>query len=89
MTMGAKKFSVVIGTSGAPDYLNDTTGNRRFWPLSVLRDPPSPGESCDGLHDESAPSQYLCSRCFPQQLRGDLTEPQDDEYDEVRRDDAE
>jgi hypothetical protein len=44
------------------------------------------GEGCDGLHDESAPSQYLCSRCFPK-LRGDLAEPHnDDEYDEARRD---
>ena len=43
---------------------------------------------CDGLHDESAPSQYLCSRCFPDvaSIRGDLTDAQDDEYDEACRD---
>ena len=35
-------------------------------------------ENCDGLHDEGAPSHYLCSRCFPD-LRGDLAEPYEDE----------
>ena len=81
---------VLIGTSGSHDYLNDTTGGRRFWPLSVLSDRPSAddGEGCDGLHDESAPTQYLCSWCFPE-LWGDLTESQDDGYDEARRDDDE
>jgi hypothetical protein len=34
------------------------------------------------------PHQYLCSRCFPD-LRGDLAEPLDDEYDEARRDEDE
>lgn len=43
---------------------------------------------CDGLHDENAPAQYLCSRCFPD-LQPDLTDPQDDECDEARRDDDE
>jgi hypothetical protein len=39
---------------------------------------PEPG--CDGLHDESAPVIYLCTRCFPD-LCGDLTEHEDeDEY---------
>ena len=77
-------------TEGEPDYLNDTTGKRRFWPLSVPSDRPSPedGEGCDGLHDESAPIQYLCSRCFPG-LRGDLAEDQVDACDEGRRDEDE
>lgn len=81
MTIEDKKF-VVIGTSGSPDYLNDTTGDRRFWPLVADE------ARCDGIHDENAPIQYLCSKCF-QGPRGDLTAPQDDEYDEDRRDVAE
>jgi hypothetical protein len=109
-----KRSFVIIGTSGSPDYLKDTTGDRRFWPVTVPppdlatlrvdRDKlwaeaaefwadgvefvPVEVPVCDGLHDEGAPVQYLCSRCFPD-LRGDLSESQDDEYDDARRDDAE
>ena len=81
------KCTVILGTSGSTDYLHDTTGNQRFWPVSVPRGDlaPDDGQSCDGLHDDNAPSYYLCSRCFPG-LRGDLAEPQDTEYDETRRD---
>ena len=81
---------VIIGTSGSQDYLKDGTGDRRFWPVSVVSDRLSPDdkEGCDGLHDESAPTQYLCSRCFPD-IRGDLAEAQDGEYDEARRDEDE
>ena len=84
------KYTTIIGTSGSTDCLNDTTGERRFWPVSVayVDDPPDDGQGCDGLHDENAPIQYLCSRCFPN-LRGDLTELQNDEYDEARRDEDE
>ena len=46
------------------------------------------GEGCDGLHDESAPTHYLCSKCFPN-LRGDLADPLDDEDDEACRDETE
>lgn len=83
------KYIVIIGTSGSTDYLHDT-GNQRFWPVSVPcgESAPDDGQDCDGLHDEDAPTQYLCSRCYPN-LRGDLTEPQDDEYDEARRDETE
>lgn len=56
--------------------------------LQALLDVSPDGQGCDGLHDESAPSQYLCSRCFPD-LRGDLAETQDDEYAEARRDEHE
>ena len=49
------------------------------------------GQVCDGVHDEGAPAHYLCSRCFPDvvDLRGDLADPQDDDYDEARRDEDE
>jgi len=78
---------VIIGTSGSHDYLKDGTGQRRFWPVSVVSDRPSADgkEGCDGLHDESAPLQYLCSRCFPT-LGGDPAGDQDDEYEEARQD---
>lgn len=48
------------------------------------------GESCDGIHDEEAPTHYLCTRCFPDLINqargGDLQVPNDDEYDEICRD---
>jgi hypothetical protein len=66
------KYTVVIGISGSTDYLRDTTGDRRFWPVHLSR---------DGLHDEGAPAHCLCSRCFPD-LQGDLVETHDDECNE-------
>ena len=83
------KYTVIIGMSGSTDYLRDATGSQRFWPVSAPRGEPAPDvrQDCDGLHDESAPLQYLCLRCFPD--RGDLMEPQDDEYDEACRDEDE
>jgi len=33
MTTAAKRPLVVIGTSGSHDYLKDTTGEKRFWPV--------------------------------------------------------
>lgn len=87
------KYTVIIGTSGSADYLNDTASDRRLWPLSVPSARPSledgeDSDGCDGLHDESAPTQYLCSRCFPGRypLRGDLSDPQDDASAEPHRD---
>lgn len=84
------KYTVILGTSGSTDYLHDTTDNQRFWPVSVPGGESAldSGQGCDGLHDAGAPSQYLCSRCFPN-LRGDLADPPDDEYDEARRDETE
>ncbi len=91
-TPEAKRALVIIGTSGSTDYLKDTD-NRRYWPVvpnAVEADAPPLSaedqailkrlieENCDGLHDEGAPSHYLCSRCFPD-LRGDLAEPYEDE----------
>jgi hypothetical protein len=96
----ADKKIVVIGTSGSTDYLHDPPGqyrptrhDRRFWHVSQGEasqgeSEPDDGQICDGLHDESAPVQYLCSRCFSD-LRGDLAEIQEDEYDDDRRDDDE
>lgn len=83
-------YTVIIGTSGSTDYLDDTTGNKRLWPVSVQGGvvAADDGQICDGLHDEVAPTQYLCSRCFLAP-RGDLAESQDDEYDDARRDEDE
>jgi hypothetical protein len=75
---------VIIGTSGSPDYLQDT-GTTRFWPVTVGADDDE--GSCDGLHSEGAPVQYLCSRCFP--VRGDLSKLADDEYVDDQRADEE
>ena len=30
----SKRPLVIIGTSGSTDYLKDTTGNRRYWPVA-------------------------------------------------------
>lgn len=87
MTIEAKRPLVVIGTSGSTDYLHDKTRDRRFWPVSATSaaQPSDDSDVCDGLHDEGAPPQYLCSRCFPDP-QGDLAVLQDDEYDESCRD---
>jgi hypothetical protein len=66
---------VVIVTSGSPDYLHDTTGSRRFWPVTV----PNDGEACDGVHAEGAPATYLCTRCFPDSCRDDLVQHDDED----------
>lgn len=111
-----KRPFVMIGTSGAHDYLRDMSGDRRFWagrePSTVPGEPLSPEDrslidrlvaassrpvepkltaadeetTCDGVHDETSPPQYLCSRCFPD-LRGDLAADEaDDDEDEARQD---
>jgi hypothetical protein len=80
MTPEDKKALVVIGTSGSTDYLRDATGNQRFWLVKPPPEATAAAETCDGIHDEGAPAQYLCSRCFPD--RNDLGQAEDDEYDE-------
>lgn len=89
MSEPGQKF-VVVGTSGSTDYLRDGrdgTGDKRFWSVAVPPDEPSPddGQACDGLHDETAPAHYLCTRCFPDP-REDLGHLEDDE---VQQDDEE
>jgi predicted P-loop ATPase len=32
--MSSRKSLVIIGTSGSTDYLKDTTGDRRYWPVT-------------------------------------------------------
>lgn len=46
-------------------------------------------EICDGIHDDGAPLMYLCTRCFPKQLGGDLLGVDDEDADERRDDDQE
>ena len=36
---------VIIGTSGSHDYLKDTTGGQRFWPISGTTRTPAPNET--------------------------------------------
>ena len=31
--LGGKRPLVIIGTTGSTDYLKDTTGDRRYWPV--------------------------------------------------------
>jgi hypothetical protein len=49
-------------------------------PVSAVEEP-----TCDGIHDEQAPAQYLCSRCFPSGDK-DLPSEEDDGYEDARRD---
>lgn len=53
------------------------------------------GESCDGIHDEDAPTHYLCTQRFPdlidqalgdRALGGDPQGSGDDDYADVYRD---
>jgi hypothetical protein len=69
--VAAREAPVFIGTSGSTDYLDDTTGSQRFWPVRLEPSLPAEEGSCDGLHDENAPANYLCSRCFPDLREGD------------------
>lgn len=49
-------------------------------------------EGCDGLHDDGAPVQYLCTKCFPDvvarplSVSGDLSDPDGVDYVEDRQD---
>jgi hypothetical protein len=86
----------IIGTAGSMDYLQDKTADRRFWLVTLEEPPTPLADAdrqhlqdlsrrfndgvCDGLHDDGAPEQYLCSRCFPDGL---ATDDADDE-EEIR-----
>lgn len=89
---------VVLGTSGSTDYLRDvapdqyrpTRQDRRYWVVSVPHSEraSNDGLDCDGLHDQNAPIQYLCSRCFPALPQGDLADFPYHASDEACRDDG-
>jgi len=102
---------VIVGTSGSTDYLKDTTGDRRYWPVVVPTAPTAPlsqeaharldaliaagplstlitvEPGCDGVHVDGAPSQHLCTRCYPDP-RGDLPAQEDEAGEDDRRDPA-
>jgi hypothetical protein len=66
---------IIIGTSGSLDYLNDSTANQRFWRVAPEVSEAVIGQApCDGVHDESAPAQYLCTRCYPQAIGSEVVE---------------
>ena len=84
-----------IGTSGSLDYLKDSTGTQRFWPVYTPITTPADDTNtddnppCDGNHDTAASLLSSCTRCFPygRATQRDLDErendtaPQDEDQD--------
>ena len=68
----------------------DVDAVRAYVELTPRFEIPETYEPCDGIHDEGAPPEHLCTRCFPDlidpSLGGDLLTPEGDEHD---RDEAE
>lgn len=57
-----KKPLVVIGTSGSHDYLNDTTGDRRFWPVRV---PPTAADTPLSPEDQAVIDKLVAMTSSP------------------------
>jgi len=90
MTSEAKGPLMVMGTSGSTDYLREGTVEKRYWLVGPPLSDPDTG-ACDGVHDEGAPPQHLCTRCFPDRSGDprDLSAHADDEYGDNCRDEQE
>lgn len=62
---------MIVWTSGSYDYLEDSTGNQRFWPVYTPTMAPADDTDtdddppCDGNHDTATSLLSLCTRCFP------------------------